>query len=60
MRGDFINVYKYLRGGCEEIRVRLFALVSSARTKDNGHNLENEKFRLNIRKHFLTMWGMEH
>lgn len=49
--GDLINVYKYLKGGCEENGVRLFAVMLSVRTRDSGHILEHKTFRLNTRKH---------
>ncbi|PKU40557.1 hypothetical protein llap_9142 [Limosa lapponica baueri] len=53
LRGDLINVYKYLRGGCQEDGVRYFSVVPSDMTRSRRHKLEHRKFRLNMRKNTL-------
>lgn len=49
LRGDLINMHKWLLGGCKEGGARVFAVVLSG-IKGIGYKLKHRKFHLDIRK----------
>jgi len=60
LRGDLINVYKYLTGENEDEGTRLFPVVPSDTVQGNGHKLKHRKFLLNTSKHHLTARVVKH
>jgi len=49
LRGDLINVYKYLKGGRRKMdEARLFMEVRSDRTRNSGLKLEHGKLHTNM------------
>ncbi|KAJ7412178.1 hypothetical protein BTVI_47022 [Pitangus sulphuratus] len=60
LRGNLINIYKYLKCGYQEDGARLFSVVSSNKMRSNDHKLKHKKFHLNMRKDFSTWRVAKH
>uniref|UniRef100_A0A8C4Y1R9 FIIND domain-containing protein n=1 Tax=Gopherus evgoodei TaxID=1825980 RepID=A0A8C4Y1R9_9SAUR len=60
LRGDMIAVFRYLKGCHQEEGENLFTLASNDRTRSNGLKLQQGRFRLDIRKKFLTVRVVKH
>lgn len=57
LRGDLINIYKYLKGGGRQMNeARLFSAVCSDRTRSNGLKLEHGNFHIIMEKLPYCAW----
>lgn len=54
LRGDFIAIYITTSFQVIEVGVDLFSHVTNARTGGNSLELHQERFRIDIRKHFFS------
>lgn len=54
-RGDHINAYEYLQGGCQEDGAKLFSVVPRDRTRSNGQKLKHKEFHLKMKDFTLRV-----
>ena len=52
--GDLIAAFQHLKGACKKDGEQLFAQSCSDRTRGNGFNLKEGRFRLDVRRKFFT------
>ncbi|KFQ70640.1 hypothetical protein N335_12957, partial [Phaethon lepturus] len=60
LQGDLIAAFQYLKGAFKKDGDRLFSRACNDRTRGNGFNLKEGRFRLDRRKTFLTMMVVKH
>ena len=60
LQGHLRAVLRYLKGAYRKDGEGLFIRACSDRTRGNGFKLKESKFRLDIRKKFLTVRVMRH
>ncbi|KAK4811234.1 hypothetical protein QYF61_022131 [Mycteria americana] len=58
--GDLLAAFQYIKGAYKKDRDRLFTRACSDRTRGNGFKLKEGRFRLDIRKTFVTMRVVKH
>ena len=60
LQGDLIVAFQYLKGANRQERERLFMRVDGDRTRGNGLELGQGRFRLPIRKKVFTQRVVTH
>ena len=59
-QGDLIVAFQYLKGAYKQEGERLFMRVDSDRTRGNGSELRQGRFRLDMRRKFFPQRVVTH
>jgi len=60
LQGDLIAAFQYFKGAYKKDGDSLFSTACSNRTRGNGFKLKEDRFRLDLREKFFTMWVVKH
>jgi len=60
LRGDLTAAFQHLKGVYRKDGENLFSKACCDRTRSNGFKLREGRFRLDVRKKFLTMRVVKH
>ncbi|KAK4828352.1 hypothetical protein QYF61_026013 [Mycteria americana] len=60
LQGDLVAAFQYLKGAYRKDGEGLFSRECSDRMRGNGFTLKEGRFRLNVRKKFLTVRAVRH
>jgi len=60
LRGDLIAVFQYLKGAHKPDGDKLISRACCDRTRGNGCKLKEGRFKLDVRKKFLTVKVVKH
>jgi len=60
LQGDLLAAFRYLKGTYEKAGHGLFTRTCTDKTRGNGFKLKEGRFRLDIRKKFLSMRVVRH
>ena len=60
LQGDLIAAFQYLKGAYRKDEDNLFSKACCDRTRSNGFELREGRFRLDIRKKFFTRRVVKH
>ena len=55
LRGDLVAAYNLIRGQQQGLGESLFTRAPLGVTRNNGHKLREDRFRLDIRKNYFTV-----